>query len=177
MRFLISGYYGFRNLGDEALLAQIVTGLKTRYPLAEIDVLSATPEVTAHEYGVASTPRMDLGAVKRAIERCDIVLSGGGGLLQNATSLKSLLYYANILRGGAQAHKKTMIFAQSIGPLDFWGKQTVRMCCADVGAATVRDERSRELLTSLLPNVPVQRTADPVFLYDPPEPAPDCGLD
>jgi polysaccharide pyruvyl transferase CsaB len=175
VRFLISGYYGFGNLGDEALLAQIVSQLKTRYPAAEIDVLSAKPGETAVTYGVEATARMELGAVKRAIERSDVVLSGGGGLLQNATSLKSLLYYANILRGGAQAHKKTMIFAQSIGPLDFWGKQTVRACCSGVTAATVRDEGSRELLASLLPNVPLQRTADLVFLYEPPAVAPDLS--
>ena len=155
MRFLISGYYGFANLGDEALLAQIVAGLKTRYPFAGIDVLSARPEVTAHEYGVDSTQRMDLRAIAKSIERCDVVLSGGGGLLQNTTSLKSLLYYAGILRSGIQAGKKTMIFAQSIGPLDFFGRQTVRRFCSGVTAATVRDESSRELLASLLPGVTV----------------------
>ena len=67
MRFLISCYYGFANLGDEALLAQIVAGLKTRYPFAGIDVLSARPEVTAHEYGVDSTQRMDLRAIAKSI--------------------------------------------------------------------------------------------------------------
>jgi polysaccharide pyruvyl transferase CsaB len=175
LRFLISGYYGFANLGDEALLAEIVAGLKTRYPLAEIDVLSATPEITAHDYGVEATQRMDLRAIAKSIERCDVVLSGGGGLLQNTTSLKSLLYYAGIVRSGIQAGKKTMIFAQSIGPLDFFGRQTVRRFCSGVTAATVRDESSRELLASLLPGVTVERTADPVFLYDLPERPPDLA--
>ncbi len=173
MRFLLSGYYGFGNLGDEAILAQMVAGLRTRYPLATIDVLSATPGETAHELGVAATPRMDVGAVRRAIERSDVVLSGGGGLLQNSTSLKSLLYYAGVIRSAVGAGKRTMIFAQSIGPLDFWGKQTVRSWCAGVAAATVRDDRSRELLASLLPNVAIERGADPVFAYDLPEKPPD----
>lgn len=173
MRFLISGYYGFANLGDEALLAQIVAQLKTRYPLATIDVLSQEPAETAHEFGVASTPRADLGAAKRAIDRCDVFLSGGGGLLQNATSFRSLLYYAGLIRSAVRAGKKTMIFAQSVGPLDFWGRQTVKECCKGVTAATVRDERSRTLLASLLPSLPIERTADPVFLYDPPAEPPD----
>jgi polysaccharide pyruvyl transferase CsaB len=173
VRFLISGYYGFANLGDEALLAQIVAQLKTRYPHATIDVLSQEPAETAHEFGVASTPRADLGAAKRAIDRCDVFLSGGGGLLQNATSFRSLLYYAGLIRSAVRAGKKTMIFAQSIGPLDFWGRQTVKECCKGVTAATVRDERSRALLSSLLPGLPIELTADPVFLYDPPDEAPD----
>ena len=169
MRFLLSGYYGFANLGDEAILEQMVRRLKTQYPMADIDVLSEHPAVTAHDYGVASTPRADLGAARRAIERCDVFLSGGGGLLQNATSFRSLLYYAGLLRTAIRAGKKAMIFAQSIGPLDFLGRQTVRECCRGLTAATVRDERSRTLLASLLPGVPLERTADPVFLYDPPD--------
>ncbi len=173
MRFLLSGYYGFGNLGDEAILGRIVPRLKTQYPHADIDVLSERPSETARDFGVASTPRADLGAVRRAIDRCDVFLSGGGGLLQNATSFKSLLYYAGLIRTAVHARKKAMIFAQSIGPLDFWGKQTVRECCRGIDAATVRDERSRELLASLVSGSPIERTADPVFLYDPPEKAPD----
>jgi polysaccharide pyruvyl transferase CsaB len=169
VRFLLSGYYGFDNLGDDALLQIIVGQLRTRHPLATIDVLSAKPEATAHELGVVATPRWDQAAIREAVAAADVVLSGGGGLLQNATSLKSLLYYANVVRTGIRAGKRTMIFAQSIGPLDFWGKQTVREFCKGVGAATVRDERSRELLAPLLPGTTVERTADPVFLYDPPE--------
>ncbi len=169
MRFLLSGYYGFGNLGDDALLAIIVEELKRRYPGATVEVLTATPEETASAYGVVGTSRADFAEVRRAIARADVVLSGGGGLLQNVTSVRSLLYYAGILRSAVRNKKKTMIFAQSIGPLDFWGKSIVREFCRGVGVATVRDERSRALLTPLLPATRVERTADPVFLLEPPE--------
>jgi len=144
-RIVLSGYYGFGNLGDEALLAVIIAQLRARFAGCTIDVLSATPDETARTYGVEATPRMDLGAVRRAIEKADIVLSGGGGLLQNVTSLKSLLYYAGVIRTAIRAKKATMIFAQSIGPLDFWGKSVVREFCRGVSLAT----------------------ADPVFLFEP----------
>jgi polysaccharide pyruvyl transferase CsaB len=166
-RVLISGYYGFGNLGDEALLDVIVSRLRAAYPAGSIDVLSADPAATTARLNVESTQRADLGAVRRAIDRADVVLSGGGGLLQNVTSLRSLLYYAGIVRTATRAHKRTMIFAQSIGPLDVFGRAVVRACCGGVSAATVRDESSRRLLTSLLPNVRVERTADPVFLFEP----------
>lgn len=170
MRFLLSGYYGFGNLGDEALLAVIVSQLKARYPYGEIDVLSAQPEQTAHELRVDATPRWDAKAVRRAIDRADILLSGGGGLLQNATSLRSLVYYAGIIRASARANRKAMIFAQSIGPLDFWGRALVKECCKGVNAATVRDKRSVQMLAPLLPaSARLEQTADPVFLYDAPE--------
>jgi polysaccharide pyruvyl transferase CsaB len=174
---LLSGYYGFGNFGDDALLKVIVRELRTRHPYARIEVLSQEPEMTSHDLGIFATPRADLGAVRAAIERSDIVLSGGGGLLQNSTSMRSLLYYAGILRTAIHARKRAMIFAQSIGPLDFWGKQAVKECCRGLTAATVRDERSRVLLRSLLGGVSIERTADPVFLYDLPEgSAPPSGL-
>jgi polysaccharide pyruvyl transferase CsaB len=166
-RFVLSGYYGFGNLGDEALLEIIVARLRSRWPGCAIDVLSGNPAETARTYAVDATPRMDLARVRSAIERADVVLSGGGGLLQNVTSLRSLLYYANIIRSAIRARKATMIFAQSIGPLDFFGRAIVRNFCRGIAAATVRDERSRMLLQALLPDVAVQRTADPVFLFDP----------
>jgi polysaccharide pyruvyl transferase CsaB len=169
VRLLISGYYGFGNAGDEALLSVIVAQLRDRYPGAEIDVLSAKPSQTREELGVEATPRFDLRAIHFAIQRADVVLSGGGGLLQNRTSLRSLLYYAGILRAAVRAGRKTMIFAQSVGPLDFWGKTIVKECCKNITAATVRDARSAQLLRSLLPAVNVEQTADPVFLFDEPD--------
>jgi len=54
VRVLLSGYYGFDNLGDDALLQIIVSQLKTRYPHVTIDALSAKPEITAHELGIST---------------------------------------------------------------------------------------------------------------------------
>jgi polysaccharide pyruvyl transferase CsaB len=104
--------------------------------------------------------------VRSAIERADVVLSGGGGLFQNATSLRSLLYYVGIVHQVAKTKRKAMIFAQSIGPLDVFGRFIVREGCKGIACATVRDARSKALLESLLPKVRVEQTADPVFLYD-----------
>jgi polysaccharide pyruvyl transferase CsaB len=168
-RFLLSGYYGFGNLGDEALLSVIVERLRRRHAHCEIEVLSGDPGTTAQTYGVEGTPRADVKAVRRAIAAADVVISGGGGLLQNTTSLRSLLYYAGIIRMAVRAKKPAMIFAQSVGPLDFWGKAVVRQFCRGVARATVRDERSRTLLESLVTGTPVERTADPVFLFAPGE--------
>jgi len=165
-RFLLSGYYGFGNLGDEALLQVIVDRLRARWPACGVDVLSGDPAQTARAYGVDATPRMELARVRGAIDRADVVVSGGGGLLQNATSLRSLLYYGGVVRSAVRAGKPAMIFAQSVGPLDFWGRAVVRNFCKGVAAATVRDEPSRTLLSSLLPAVRVEQAADPVFLFE-----------
>ena len=169
VRLLISGYYGFGNLGDEALLEVIVERVRGRLPRTRLEVLSATPQTTTARYGIEGVPRWDWREVRSAIARADAVLSGGGGLLQNSTSLRSLMYYAGILREAIRARKKTMVFAQSVGPLDFWGRLIVRQFCRGLDRATVRDERSRVLLAELLPETPIERSADPVFLYEKPE--------
>ncbi len=166
MRVLLSGYYGFGNLGDEALLEVIVEQMRARFPAIVIDVLSATPDATARAFGVEATPRWSMRAVRDAIGRADVVLSGGGGLLQTATSARSIVYYAGILREAIRQRRKAMIFAQSVGPLDLLGRVIVRSFCRGTTRATVRDVRSLRLLQSLLPQTPVEQTADPVFLYD-----------
>jgi polysaccharide pyruvyl transferase CsaB len=176
-RVLVSGYYGFGNLGDEALLEVIVEGVRRTLPSAPIEVLSATPQRTESSLQVEATARWEWRAVRAAVRRADVVLSGGGGLLQNQTSLRSLLYYASILREAARTGRKSMIFAQSIGPLDFWGRLLVQRFCRGVNRATVRDERSLRLLRELLPKAPIERTADPVFLYETPEAGVDLAAE
>jgi len=175
VRVLLSGYYGFGNLGDEALLDVIVAQMRARFPRVTLDVLSATPELTTKRLNVEATPRWDMRTIRAAIDRADVVVSGGGGLLQNATSLRSVVYYAGILREAARRKRKTMIFAQSIGPLDVLGRYVVKSFCRRVDRATVRDARSSALLHELVPSAKIERTADPVFLYDLPVGDVDLG--
>src|SRR5581483_1867296 len=177
MRVLVSGYYGFGNLGDEALLEVIVSQIRTRFPHVDIEVLSSAPQETAKRLGVHAAPRWNTREARAAIERADVVLSGGGGLFQNATSLRSLLYYVGIVHQATKAKRKAMIFAQSIGPLDVFGRFIVREGCKGVARATVRDARSKTLLESLLPKVPIEHTADPVFLYDIPKEETDLSVE
>jgi polysaccharide pyruvyl transferase CsaB len=165
-RVLLSGYYGFGNLGDEALLEVMLAQMRARFPSARLEVLSASPQITASQHRVEAAPRWDWREVRAAIARSDVVVSGGGGLLQNATSTRSLLYYAGILREAIRRRRKTMLFAQSVGPLDYWGRLIVRQFCKGLDRATVRDERSQRLLHELVPSTPIEHTADPVFLYD-----------
>jgi polysaccharide pyruvyl transferase CsaB len=169
VRVLVSGYYGFGNLGDEALLEVIVAQIRSRFPKVAIDVLSAAPDATAKTLGVEATPRWNMRSVRDSIGRASVVVSGGGGLLQSSTSVRSVVYYAGILREAIRQRRKTMIFAQSVGPLDVLGRFVVKRCCRGVDRATVRDGRSQQLLRELLPHVPIERTADPVFLYDLPQ--------
>jgi polysaccharide pyruvyl transferase CsaB len=164
---LLSGYWGFGNFGDEAILRVMVDDWRRRRPDDSLTVLSATPQQTAVAYGVRALIRSEWRVVTDAVRASDVVVSGGGGLLQTATSLRSLMYYAGIIREAQASNRAAAIFAQGIGPLDFLGKQIVRRTCCDIELACVRDEASATLLRGLIPRVDVRLTADPVLLANP----------
>jgi polysaccharide pyruvyl transferase WcaK-like protein len=91
-RILFSGYYGLGNAGDEAVLAASVGLFRARRPEAALAVLSGNPAATQAALGVEAAPRMKMPLVLAQIRRARLFLSGGGSLLQDRTSLKSLIY-------------------------------------------------------------------------------------
>lgn len=168
-RVVISGYYGFGNTGDEAILAGIVAGFRELAPDVQLVVLSATPQETAAEYRVECVDRARFGDIGRAIDEADLLISGGGGLLQDATSWRSPLYYLHVMRLARKRGKPVMIFAQGIGPLRRRLIRTaVRWTLKDVQAISVRDPQSVAELQRLGVVGPrVELTADPAFLITP----------
>src|SRR5660397_212240 len=86
MRYLISGYYGEGNAGDEAILAGILRALQSRDPAAEFTVLSFSPEDTERRHREEAIPTglRDPRPLLRALRGADILISGGGSFLHEA---------------------------------------------------------------------------------------------
>lgn len=169
-RIIISGYYGFANTGDEAVLAAIIDGLKAQLgDAADITVLSAAPEETAELYGVKAIPRMSLGEVKKVIKDCDLLISGGGSLIQDATSVQSLIYYLSVIALAKHYGRKVMIMGQGIGPLRRnSSRKMVQFVLNRVDHITVRDADSAALLREVgVTRPPIEVTADPTFTLEP----------
>lgn len=168
-RIVISGYYGFGNTGDEAVLAGILATFQQLAIDAEVTVLSAAPQHTCSQHpGVKSIHRYHVLDLIRAIRRCDLLISGGGSLLQDATSVRSLCYYLFVLRLARLFGRKAMIYAQGVGPLlRESSKRFVATELNAVRAITVRDEDSKALLESIGVRVPVRVVADPSLLVPP----------
>ncbi len=169
MHLVISGYYGYGNTGDEAILAALTDELRRRYPGVHLTVLSASPEATARQYGVEAISRWSLPAIWRALRGADLLISGGGGLIQDATSRTSPLYYLVIPRLARLAGTPYVIFAQGLGPLRHWfTRWATARCFRRAVAITVRDEPSAQLLSQLgVTTPPVEVTADPALLLKP----------
>lgn len=127
MKVVVSGYYGFKNAGDEALLDAIVAELSSRGHLPV--VLSATPSETESRFApgqIKCVDRKNLWKVIGAIRSSKILLSGGGTLLQDKTSSRSLTYYLLIIRMAKMLGRKVVVFNQSLGPLSVAGEVAVK---------------------------------------------------
>lgn len=111
----ISGYYGFDNFGDEIILKILVENIKDN----NITVFSSNPNKTKQELNVNSVHSFNIKEIIKSIAKCDYLISGGGSLLQDVTSKKSLIYYLCIIALAQLFRKKTIIFAQGLGRICF----------------------------------------------------------
>lgn len=175
---LISGYYGFNNIGDESILRTVIDNLREKLPDVDITVLSQNPGLTAEKYGVKAAWRMGRRDIFRSVRGCDLLLSGGGSLLQDATSRKSILYYLAILALAQLLGKRTFIYSQGIGPIT--GRVNCRLTALVLrrtDGIVVRDEGSRDLLRKIgVPEGLIHVTADPVIRVKKPDPAQGLAL-
>ncbi|MDD5965136.1 MAG: polysaccharide pyruvyl transferase CsaB [Oscillospiraceae bacterium] len=162
---LISGYYGFDNIGDESILRTLITSLREKIPDCRLTVLSHNPASTREKYGVEAVERMSPGAILRAVRQCDMLISGGGSLLQDVTSSKSIHYYLFIIRLAKLLGKKVFIYSQGIGPIDHaFNRRATARALKKADGIVVRDERSAKLLEQIgLPQERIVITADPVI--------------
>lgn len=166
---VISGYYGFRNIGDEAVLQSILDALQEEGEAAGVKVepvvLSIDPEWTSQTYGVKAVHRMKFGEVRNAIKNSSGLISGGGSLLQDATGLKSIPYYLGIIKLAQWLRKPTFIYAQGIGPVN---RGMYRPLIASVFRRceyiSVRDAESSALLRDIgVPKSMIEVVPDPVM--------------
>lgn len=156
----ISGYYGFKNFGDEAILKVLTEHLKQLN--ADITVFSSDTEYTSKTYGVNSVRSFDFKNLIRSLKSCDVLISGGGSLLQDVTSLKSLIYYSLVIALGIFFNKKIIIFAQGIGPINnSFAGSLVKNLLSFCTLVTVRDENSFSLLKNW--KIDAKLVCDPIY--------------
>ncbi|HCP15174.1 MAG TPA: polysaccharide pyruvyl transferase CsaB, partial [Peptococcaceae bacterium] len=166
-RIVLSGYFGFCNCGDEGVLMAMLQTLQTLYPNLDITVLSGDPDQTKANFGVHAVSRWNLAAAAWKLLGADLFISGGGSLLQDVTSAKSPLYYLGMINLARRLSKKTMIYAQGIGPLNFAKnrKYTVRIL-EGCDVITLRDQESADELAAMGLKKSVAVTADPVLALE-----------
>jgi L-malate glycosyltransferase len=164
---VISGYYGFKNAGDELILKTIVGDLRFYKPNIKISVLSATPKETSKTYNVHSINRWNIFSIIAEILKSQMLLSGSGGLFQDTTGYMSLWYYLMIISLAKFFNKKVFIYAVGIGEIKHpINKYFIKYCFNKVDFITVRTIRDKEMLESFGIKQNIIVTADPVFGID-----------
>ena len=158
---------GAGNLGDEALLAGLLAALRAHG--VEAIVASVAPPRTRSEHSVPTVDRF-VGTLA-ALARVDAVVSGGGGLLQDTTSFRSLAYYLGVIAAARLVRMPVAVFAQSLGPLSPRGARAVRRVLRGVQLG-LRDAPSLALATEL--GLDAHSVADTALLLDP-APVPERG--
>lgn len=114
---VLSGYYGFDNSGDDALLKAVIDSLRKEKKDIKILVLSKKPMDTINEHNVYSVNRHNIFAIKEYFKRCRVFIYGGGSLIQDITSTKSLIYYIMLLETAKKYGMKLMVYGNGIGPI------------------------------------------------------------
>ena len=174
---VMSGYYGFANAGDDAILEAIQQAIHEASDDIGVTVLSNDPELTRRQYGMEAIPRFRMWKVFSALRRSDALLSGGGSLLQDTTSTRSLFYYLSVIRCAQLLGKPVMLYANGIGPVRRPGnRRRVKKVVERATLVTLRDHSSaRELADMGVTRSDLHVTADPVFHLSPA--SPERGLE
>ena len=158
-RVLLCGYYGEHNLGDDALLEVLLRQIPSGWtPL----VTAKDQQLIRERFAVATTDRLSLTGVLKALTGCDALVLGGGSLLQDATSFRSLIYYAALIGLGRVRGLPIGLWGQGLGPLRRRRSQAlVRTILPLASAITWRDNESASLAASWGVRAPVG--SDPVW--------------
>ena len=167
---LISGYYGYGNLGDESLLDIISRSVAELVPGVRISALARAPKKASRASGVGCIERFNLIAASRIIRNSRVLISGGGSLLQDTTSKRNLIYYAGVMRMAERAGTGVCVYANGVGPINYESnKKLTKRVIEGADYVSVRDRGSVEELRKLGvdTDAKIRLTADPAFLIRP----------
>ena len=162
IRAVLCGYYGKGNGGDEALLASLLQMLPQNVtPI----VLSGNPSQTSDRYQVESCDRMAPTKILQVLRSSDVLIWGGGSLMQDVTSVASPIYYGGLMGLAQQFGLKTIAWAQGIGPLTRpLTRSLARHVFASCTSISVRDRGSASLLSDW--QIPSCLAPDPVWALE-----------
>jgi polysaccharide pyruvyl transferase CsaB len=166
---MMSGYYGFNNSGDDAILGAIIEKLRDKKSDIRIIVLSRTPKITSNTHNVASINRLNILSVIRHMKRTRVLIKGGGSLIQDGTSTRSLVYYVMLMFLSKRYGQGLMLYANGIGPVIKEKNRSRAKKALDIcDYITLREPDSMEELKRLGVNNPhVSLSSDPVLATEP----------
>ena len=163
---VICGAYGRGNAGDDAILEAILQEMRSIDPDMPITVLTKDPKATRLTYRVRTAGRMDVGTWKKAMRHAGLYINGGGSLIQDVTSRRSLWFYLHNIQAAHKAGCKVQMYGCGIGPVlrEQHRKLAASVLNASVDVITLREPDSLKELQSMGVMKPeILLTADPAL--------------
>lgn len=163
---VICGAYGRSNAGDDAILEAILQEMRAIDPDMPITVLTKDPKATRLTYRVRTAGRMDVLTWKKAMRHAALYINGGGSLIQDVTSRRSLWFYLHNIQAAHKAGCKVQMYGCGIGPVlrEQHRQLAARVLNASVDVITLREPDSLKELQSMGVTKPeILLTADPAL--------------
>ncbi len=164
---LVCGAYGRGNAGDDAILEAILTELRQIDPDMPVSVLSRNPKDTRLTYRVNSTYIFAIPKWLRHMRKTVLYINGGGSLMQDVTSRRSLWFYLFTIWCAKRRGNKVLMYGCGIGPIRYPSNRdlTTKILQTSVDAITLRDTHSKTELDSMgITNPEVFLSADPTVI-------------
>jgi len=167
---IICGAYGRGNAGDDAILEAIINEMHSIDADLPIVVLSKNPQETRKKYRASAIYTFNLPGFRRAMKRTRLYINGGGSLIQDVTSRRSLLFYLYNISAAKRLGNRVIMYGCGIGPVkdrfDRW--LSGRIIDSKVDIITLRERDSLEELRLLGVSKPkILLSADPSLILTP----------
>lgn len=163
---VICGAYGMGNAGDEAILEAIVAEMRSVDADMPLTILSRAPEIIGQKFDVNAIHMFDIPAFLRAVSGARLYVNGGGSLIQDVTSTRSLWYYLFTIAAAKKLGCRVMMYGCGIGPVSRRMNRRLvrRVLSRNVDTVTLREASSAAELEEYGVSGPeVILSADPVF--------------
>ncbi len=163
---LICGAYGRGNSGDEAILRAIINSMRNIDPLMPITVMTRQPKQTELSHHVRAVYTFSSFKFLKHMLRSRLFINGGGSLIQDNTSSRSLYFYLFTIWAAKRCGCKVIMYGCGIGPVHKQINRRLSTVVLDknVDIITLRDSISKQELLSLGVTTPeIKPSADPAF--------------
>lgn len=164
---LVCGAYGRGNAGDDAILEAIVAELRQIDPDLPIWVLSRRPNETRLTYRVNSIYTFAFPRFLRRMSKTHLYINGGGSLMQDVTSHRSLWFYLFTISAAKKLGNQVMMYGCGIGPIHSPANRVraAKVLQKSVDSITLRDTHSRDELSDMGVTKPeIVLSADPTVI-------------
>lgn len=165
-KVVICGAYGRGNAGDEAIKYTTLSSMRNIDPDMDICVMTLKPKKERSIDRVQTIFTFNIFKLYFVLRKSKLFVSGGGSLIQDVTSSRSLFFYVFTLYLAKKLGCKVIMFGCGIGPISRPINRSLsgRVMNKYVDVITVRDHLSKQELASLGVVKPlIEVSADPAI--------------